>query len=103
MRHAAKRDENEGELLKRARLNGWTVLQQNEAGRPDWLCMRRGEVRFVEVKMPDGTLTPKQAEVFPIYEANGCAIQIVRTPEDVDDALPSAAKSDATSRRKSRE
>lgn len=92
LRRAAKRDANEPALLTRARLNGWTVLQQNEAGRPDWLCMRAGVVRFVEVKMPDGELTPLQAETFPLYEASGCPVAVVRTLDDVDRVLPPRAR-----------
>lgn len=87
MRRAAKRDDNEADLLKEPVAMGWTVLKQSEAGRPDWLCMRRGQVVFIEIKGEDGTLTEAQEREFPKFEAAGVPIHVCRTREDVARAL----------------
>jgi Holliday junction resolvase len=64
MRLAAKRDANEAELVKWLRYRGWVVHHCSSAHLPDLLCMRAGEVRLVEVKMPGGKLTRGQTELF---------------------------------------
>jgi hypothetical protein len=50
--------------------------------------VRDGEVLPVEVKTPDGELTPLQVETFAKYAAAGYVVPIVRTEEDVDRVLP---------------
>lgn len=87
MRHAAKRDANEAELAKIPPLYGWTLRKLSDTGKPDWLCMRRGQVVFIEIKDKDGTLTPAQAKEFPLFEAAGCKVHVCRTEDDVRRAL----------------
>lgn len=89
MRIAARRDENEPALYKRATVtNGWTVEKVSSPGHPDWLCARDGVLKVVEVKMPGGKLTPAQEKVFPRLAAAGVPVEIVVTEEDVDRVLP---------------
>jgi hypothetical protein len=87
MRRAAKRDSNEPDLLKVAQAYGWTVKKQSEPGRPDWLCMRRGRIVFIEVKDKGGALTPAQEKEFPTFEAAGVPIHVCYTEADVRKAL----------------
>lgn len=87
MRRAAKRDGNEAALAKIPPLYGWTIRKLSDTGKPDWICMRRCRVVFIEIKDEGGTLTPAQEKEFPLFEAAGCTVHVCRTELDVRKAL----------------
>lgn len=82
MRAAAKRDATEPEIVKALELAGWTVVKVSDTGLPDLVAMRRGVVRFLEVKSPGGKLTPAQQETFQRFAAALVTVHVVRTPEE---------------------
>lgn len=82
MRWAAKRDSNEPEIVKALERAGWTVVKVSDKGVPDLLCFRRGVVKMLEVKGPDGALTPAQVETFTRIHAALVTVHVVRTPEE---------------------
>lgn len=60
-RQAAKRDGNEGEIIKALRDAGATVQQLSATGVPDLLVGYRGEFNILmEIKMPKADLTKDQ-------------------------------------------
>lgn len=103
MRHAAKRDANEPEIVRALELSGWTVIPVSDTGVMDLLCIRRGVVRLLEVKGPKGKLTPAQERTFARIHAAGGTVHVVRTPAEalhavalgVESELGPVAKMDA--------
>ena len=61
-RKAAKRDENEPEVIDGLKWAGFTVTQLSAKGVPDLLAGRNGVNYLIEVKMPKKKLTPDQVE-----------------------------------------
>lgn len=67
-KYAAKRDENEPEIVQVFEAHGWTVHRINDKGFPDLVCGRNEKIRLVEVLGPGklknyrrtGGLTPAQ-------------------------------------------
>lgn len=82
MRHAAKRDANEPEIVRALELAGWTVIPISDTGVMDLLCIRRGVIRLLEVKGPKGKLTPAQEKTFARINAAGGTVHVVRTPAE---------------------
>lgn len=82
MRHAAKRDANEPEIVRALELAGWTVIPISDTGVMDLLCIRRGVIRLLEVKGPKGKLTPAQEKTFARIHAALGTVHIVRTPAE---------------------
>jgi hypothetical protein len=87
MRRAAKRDDNEALIVTALQSAGWTVVRVSDAGAPDLICVRMGEISLVEVKGPKGTLTPAQGVAFERLNKAGVAVLIVRSPGDALIAL----------------
>jgi hypothetical protein len=82
LRHAAKRDDVEPAIVTALELAGWTVVKVSDKGFPDLACFRKGEVRFLECKGPDGTLTPAQKTTFARMQGALVTVYVVRTPEE---------------------
>lgn len=61
-RKAAKRDENEPEVISGLKWAGFSVSQLSGKGIPDLIAGRNGVTYLIEVKMPKGKLTPDQVE-----------------------------------------
>ena len=83
MRHAARRDANEPEIIAAFAAHGaraWTV---SDGGRPDLAVWHRDRWHLVEVKMPKGALTDAQVKFIREVEDNGGRVHVVRTVEDV--------------------
>lgn len=79
-RRAAKRDQNEPEIIKALRAVGATVAQVSEKGFPDLVVGYRGATHLIEVKMPGKGLTPDQEKW--IQEWRGSNVWIAETPFD---------------------
>lgn len=77
-------------FLERAKALGWLPRKLswvNRRGAPDWLVLRAGVVRFVELKAPRGVLEPSQELEFPRLLAAGADLRIARNKEEVEEAL----------------
>lgn len=79
MRQAARRDDNETEIVTALESVGCSVYRLSQAGIPDLLVGRAGVTYLLEVKQAKGALTDDQEIFFENW--NGCAY-IVRTVED---------------------
>ncbi len=64
MRWAARRDENEAEIVTALERIGVQVFRVSAPGLPDLLTFHRGEWLPLECKLPKGKLTEKQATTF---------------------------------------
>jgi hypothetical protein len=84
-RQAAKRDQNEREIIQEFRSFGASVHQLSGKGVPDLIVGYRGITALVEVKMPKGKLTDDQKEFFDNW--NGGLLFIVRTVADATSVL----------------
>ena len=82
MRRAAKRDDNEALIVTAFQSAGWTVVRVSDAGAPDLICVRMGEISLVEVKGPKGTLTPAQEVAFERLNKAGVTVLVVRSPQE---------------------
>lgn len=80
--HGAKRDDTEPAIVTALELAGWTVIKVSDAGFPDLVVLRKGVVRFLEVKSPGGTLTPAQEKTFRRIQGAMATVHVVRTPEE---------------------
>lgn len=89
MRRAAKRDDNEALIVRALQSAGWTVFRVSDTGLPDLMCARDGKVILLEVKAPDGTLTPAQRETFTELAKAGVMVQVVRSPQEALEVLGS--------------
>lgn len=79
-RRAAKRDENEPDIIKALRAVGATVWQVSEKGVPDLVVGYRSATYLIEVKMPGKGLTPEQVATF--YRWRGARVAIVTTSDE---------------------
>lgn len=87
MRHAAKRDANEPEIINALKAAGCRVQQLNDADAPDLLVSRDGRNWLLEVKLPLGkkgggsrsALTPGQ---FAWHQKWLGPVAVVRSPAE---------------------
>jgi len=85
-RYAARRDNNEPEVIAFAKLIGWRLWS---LGKPcDWLGLRRGAWHTIEVKNPNqeghaDEYTPDQRKFMAEVAACGGRVLVWRTKEDV--------------------
>lgn len=94
MRWAAKRDANEPEIVAALEMAGWTVIKVSDSGFPDLLCARKGVLKLLEVKMPDGELTPAQEKTFARIQRALVSVHVVRTPEEALMAVKAPVESE---------
>lgn len=71
-------------------LGWWTYhpydSRRSNAGWPDLVIARPGQVIFAELKDHDGKVTPEQGRVLELLESAGFEVHVWR-PADYDDAL----------------
>lgn len=79
-RRAARRDQNESQIVAALSAAGATVVQLSAAGCPDLLCGFRGLTYLLEVKAANGKLTPDQLEWHRNWQ--GYPVKVVRSVED---------------------
>lgn len=91
MRAAARRDNNEPEVVRALELAGWTVVRVSDTGFPDLVAVRRGVLRLLEVKGPKGELTEAQVKLHQRLAAAGLPVAIVRSPEEALEAVNASA------------
>ena len=94
MRHAAKRDANEPEIIRALELAGWTVIPISDTGVMDLLCIKRGIIKLLEVKSEKGKLTPAQEKTFARIHAAGGTVHVVRTPAEALHAVALGVESE---------
>jgi hypothetical protein len=92
-RRAAKRDENEPDIIKVLRAHGCVVWQLSGDGITDLLVLRKGKKWLADVKMPGKPTTEAQEKKWEEAATKArVAVFILRTPEDatkmLNDALP---------------
>jgi len=80
-KYAKRRDDNEREIIDVLEAVGAQVHQLDQENKPDLAVDFRGEWIFLEVKGPNGKLTPGQKEFFNNVQAPAA---VVRT---IDEAL----------------
>ena len=67
--------------------SGWLVIKLEKTswnGIPDLMCIRKGNVIFLEVKTESGIIAPLQDHRIKTLNAIGCFARVVRSVEDVD-------------------
>jgi hypothetical protein len=85
-KYAAKRDENEPEIVQDMRELGAVVVLLNIPDEPDLLIAWRGVLMLVEVKTEKGKLSAGQRECLRLWRTvTDCAI-VARCTQDVIDA-----------------
>jgi len=87
MRRAARRDENEGEIVAALRVVGALVFPISAKDIPDLLVGWRGCWHVVEVKSEDGELTKGQERFAALARASGLPHHEVRSIEEAFRAL----------------
>lgn len=92
MRHAARRDDTEPDIVKALEIAGWTVIRLSDKGAPDLLAIRRGRLVPIECKSPGGTLTPAQEAAFQRWLAAGLPVRVAFTPADALAAVASGVE-----------
>jgi hypothetical protein len=108
-RYAAKRDENEPDIIKALRANGCVVWQLSGKGIPDLLVLHKGKKWLADVKMPGKPTTKPQEDAWEEAATKArCSVFILRTPEDAVKMLNNAlqpwepanlSRAEATARR----
>ena len=67
--------------------SGWLVVKLERTswnGIPDLMCIRKGNVIFLEVKTESGIIAPLQDHRIKTLNAIGCFARVVRSVDDVD-------------------
>lgn len=82
MRRAARRDENEPDIVAALQALGWHVTKVSAPGFPDLVCIRPEQVVHVEVKMPGGKMERAQVDLHEAWERHGVQIPVLTRPED---------------------
>ena len=84
MAYARKVDRNHADVVDAMRQAGWLVIDCSRVGRgfPDVLAAKAGRLVLVEVKAPNGKLTPEQLLFLGEMRAKGVEIAIVRSAEE---------------------
>jgi Holliday junction resolvase len=75
---------NHATIVRTLRDVHWTVVDMARVGDgfPDVIAVRRGRVRFCEIKGPQGRLTADQVRVHALLERAGGVVVILKTVED---------------------
>ncbi len=58
-----------------------------QRGVPDLQFVHKGRAYFIEMKAPDGVLSPSQKEFIPRLEACGCPVSVCQSWPEVEGAL----------------
>lgn len=82
-----KESELQKKIATRLTANGWFVtklIQTNRNGIPDLMCIRNGNVIFLEVKTEKGVVAPLQEYMIDVINKYGVHARVVRQLEDID-------------------
>jgi Holliday junction resolvase len=66
-------------IKKKLEADGWIVvklIKTSMNGIPDLMCLKEGEVKFIEVKQPKGIISPIQQYVIDTLRINGFDVEI---------------------------
>jgi hypothetical protein len=67
------------QIKKKLQADGWIVvklIKTSMNGIPDLMCLKNGEVKFIEVKQPKGVIFPIQQYVIDTLRTNGFDVEI---------------------------
>jgi len=67
------------QIKKKLELDGWMVIKLIKTsmnGIPDLMCLKDGDVKFIEVKQPKGVISPIQQYVIDTLRTNGFDVEI---------------------------
>ena len=67
------------QIKKKLEEDGWIVIKLIKTsmnGIPDLMCLKEGEVKFIEVKQPKGVISPIQQYVIDTLRINGFDVEI---------------------------
>ena len=67
------------QIKKKLQEDGWIVvklIKTSLTGIPDLMCLKEGEVKFIEVKQPKGVISPIQQYVIDTLRINGFDVEI---------------------------
>lgn len=82
-----KESEIQSKIRDKLTKSGWLVIKLEKTswnGIPDLMCIRKGNVIFLEVKTESGIIAPLQEHRIKTLNAIGCFARVVRCVEDVD-------------------
>jgi Holliday junction resolvase len=66
-------------IKKKLQEDGWMVIKLIKTsmnGIPDLMCLKDGDVKFIEVKQPKGVISPIQQYVIDTLRTNGFDVEI---------------------------
>lgn len=67
------------QIKKKLQEDGWIVvklIKTSMNGIPDLMCLKDGDVKFIEVKQSKGIISPVQQYVIDILRTNGFDVEI---------------------------
>lgn len=67
------------QIKKKLQEDGWIVvklIKTSMNGIPDLMCLKEGEVKFIEVKQAKGVISPIQQYVIDTLRINGFDVEI---------------------------
>ena len=67
------------QIKKKLQADGWIVvklIKTSMNGIPDLMCLKDGDVKFIEVKQPKGIISPVQQYVIDKLRINGFDVEI---------------------------
>ena len=82
-----KESEIQSKIRDKLTKSGWLVIKLEKTswnGIPDLMCIRKGNVIFLEVKTESGIIAPLQEHRIKTLNNIGCFARVVRSVEDVD-------------------
>ena len=82
-----KESELQTKIKDKLTKSGWLVVKLEKTswnGIPDLMCIRKGNVIFLEVKTEIGIVAPLQEHRIEVLNAYGCFARVVRSLDDVD-------------------
>lgn len=75
-------------IKKKLEADGWIVvklIKTSMNGIPDLMCLKEGEVIFIEVKQPKGVISPIQNHVIKTLRENGFDVKVwIKYNEDYE-------------------
>ena len=66
-------------IKKKFQADGWIVvklIKTSMNGIPDLMCLKEGEIKFIEVKQSKGIISPVQQYVIDTLRTNGFDVEI---------------------------
>ena len=82
-----KESELQTKIKDKLTKSGWLVIKLEKTswnGIPDLMCIRKGNVIFLEVKTEKGIIAPLQEHRIKTLNNIGCFARVVRSVEDVE-------------------